>query len=141
MGYCPEQNLCETIFLVELPGNFEYIDCSPQVGRNSSPSCVSVQGILLSPHQEQPTCTHAVLSFLAGKVHVTKARKGEIRRGSPETQQFVCSSQCQAGLHSTDIFWLLFNTSDCSPPWCFLRLMYVGAVLLKSWSVHHLQTF
>lgn len=108
MGYCPEKNLDETIFSIGLLGNFGCIDWSPQVGINSSPSCVSVQGILLSPHQGQPTHTHAVLSFLAGKVHITKVRKGEIRRGSSETQQLVCSSQRQAGLHSVGIFWLLF---------------------------------
>lgn len=124
-------------FFIELLRNFtEYTDSSPQVGRSSSLSCVFVKGILLSPYKEQPTCTHAVLSFLAGKMHISRARK----EGNKETEQSVLPND-KLGLSPQTTFDCSSNTSDCSPSCCFLRLMCVGAVLLKTWSMHHLQTF
>lgn len=57
-----KKNLHETIFPMELLGNSEY---TPQVGRYSPPSCVSVQGILLVCIKSLPVPMQFCLSWQA----------------------------------------------------------------------------
>lgn len=76
--------------------------------RHVKESCIYSRNALKSLARTTYLCPYRSSVSPGGQGVHKEDKEGEIRRDSPETQQFVSSSRLQAGSHSKDLFWLIF---------------------------------